>query len=130
MHHFQRMNGNITRFCRDVIYRKVPKVTTLVISLFLKLISFYCFLHKYSKELFDYGVGIHRQKEDFLKKGCNVPFELHKGMSMIIITVKHKSRISLLKLVVPTISFISSKKRNHFLSRYFRRVVILGDRVD
>ena len=46
---------------------------------------------------------------------------------MIIITVKHKSRISLLKLVVPTISFISSKKRNHFLSRYFRRVVILGE---
>ena len=72
-------------------------------------------------------VSAHRQKEDFFKKRRNVPFELQKGMSMIIITVKHKFRISLLELVVSTISFISSKKRNHFLSHYFRRVVILGE---
>ena len=51
----------------------------------------YRILNKYSKELFDYGVGIHRRREDFLtttKKRCNVPFELHKGMSEIVITVK------------------------------------------
>ena len=40
----------------------------------------YCFVNEYSKELSDYGVGIHRRKEDFLKKkkGCNVPCELHR----------------------------------------------------
>ena len=50
-------------------------------------------LNKDSKELFGYGMGIHRRKEDFLKlkKGCN---ESLKGMSKIIITVKNKSRIS------------------------------------
>ena len=54
-----------------------------------KLISSYCFLNKYLKELFDYGVGIHRRKEDFFpKKRCNLPFELNKGMSKIIVTVK------------------------------------------
>ena len=48
-----------------------------------------CFLNKYSKGLFDYFLGIHRQKEDFSKKKrCNVPFELHKGMPKIIIIVK------------------------------------------
>ena len=37
----------------------------------------------------DYAVGIHRRKEDFLKKKrCKVSFELQKGMSTIIITVK------------------------------------------
>ena len=55
-----------------------------------KLISCYFFLNKYSKELHDHGVGIHRRREDFLKKKkrCNVAFELHKGMSEIFITVK------------------------------------------
>ena len=41
----------------------------------------YCFVNEYSKELSDYGVGIHRRKEDFFfkkKKGCNVPCELHQ----------------------------------------------------
>ena len=33
-------------------------------------------------------MGIHRWKEDFLKKS-NVPLELHKGMSKIIITKSH-----------------------------------------
>ena len=34
---------------------------------------------KNSKEsLFDYGIGIHRRKEDFLKKKCNVPLEYVK----------------------------------------------------
>ena len=37
--------------------------------------------NEYSKELFDYGVGINKRKEDCIKK-------LHKGMSKIIITVK------------------------------------------
>ena len=53
-----------------------------------KLISSYCLLNKYSKELFDYSVGIHRRKEDFLPKKSNLPFELNKGMSKIIVTVK------------------------------------------
>ena len=53
-----------------------------------KRISCYCFLNKCSKELFDYGVGIHRQKEGFLKKKKKVvPFELHDLVSKII-TVK------------------------------------------
>ena len=56
----------------------------------------YYFLNKYSKELFDYGVDIRRRKEDVLsiKKRCTVRFELHKGMSKIIIPV------SFVKLVV------------------------------
>jgi len=33
-----------------------------------KLISSRCFLNKYSKDLFDNGVDIHRRKEDFKKK--------------------------------------------------------------
>ena len=73
-----------------------------------KLISYYCFF-----VFFNYGVGIHKRKEDFLKKkGCNVPLKLHKGMAKIIITVKNKSRISLVKLVT-IISVISSNKGNH-----------------
>ena len=28
----------------------------------------YCFLKRYSKELFDFGVGIHRRNEHFLEK--------------------------------------------------------------
>ena len=71
---------------------------------------------------FYYGVGIHKRKEDFLKKkGCNIPFKLLKGMAKFIVTVKNKSRISLVKLVT-IISVISSNKGNHFLSRSFRRV--------
>ena len=33
----------------------------------------------FKRIMFDYDVGTHRQKEDFLKKKkrCNVPFELH-----------------------------------------------------
>ena len=42
-----------------------------------------------NQQLSDYGLGIHRRKEDLKKKErCNVPFEVHKGMSKIIITVK------------------------------------------
>ena len=50
----------------------------------------YRIFNKYSKELFDYGVGIHKTKERLSekKKRCNVPFELYKGMSKIIISVK------------------------------------------
>ena len=53
----------------------------------------YCFVNEYSKELSDYGVGIHRRKEDFLKKKRDVMYlvsyiGLHKGMSKIIITFK------------------------------------------
>ena len=50
-------------------------------------------------------MGIHRQKEDFLKKKMYcVPFSvIHKGVSVIItrviITVKNRPRISLVKLV-------------------------------
>ena len=73
-----------------------------------KLISSYCFLNKYSKELFDYGVGIHRRKEDFLpKKRCNLPFELNKGMSKIIITVRKYISDQFGKAII---SVISSKK--------------------
>ena len=45
-------------------------------------------------------MGIHRQKEDFLrkKKVYCVPFS--EGVSVIIITVKNRPRISLVKLVV------------------------------
>ena len=52
-------------------------------------------------------------------------------MSKIIITVKNKFRMSLVKLVVSIISFISSKKENYFLSsllsggRYFLGSLIL-----
>ena len=46
------------------------------------------------------------------KKGCNVPFKLPKGMAKFIITVKNKSRISLVKLVT-IISVVSSNKGNH-----------------
>ena len=71
-------------------------------------------------------MGIHKRKEDFLKKkGCNVPFKLLKGMAKFIITVKNKSRISLVKLVT-MISVIFSNKGNHFLSRSFRRVATFG----
>ena len=52
-------------------------------------------------------MGIHREKEDFLnkKKMYCVPFSvIHKGVSVIItrviITVKNRSWISLVKLVV------------------------------
>ena len=41
-----------------------------------------------NQQLSDYGLGIHRRKEDFKKKRCTAPFELLKGMSKIIITVK------------------------------------------
>ena len=50
---------------------------------------------------------------------------------MIIITVRNQSRMSLVKLVVSIISFISSKKENYFLGpllsggRYFRWSLIL-----
>ena len=69
-------------------------------------------------------MGIHKRKEDFLKKkGCNIPFKLLKGMAKFIVTVKNKSRISLVKLkLVTIISVISSNKGNHFLGRSFRRV--------
>ena len=33
-----------------------------------KRISCYCFLNKCAKVLFDYGVGVQRRKEGFLKK--------------------------------------------------------------
>ena len=75
----QSYNNNIATIVRTSIH-------TFYLE---KLISCYCFLNKSSKELFDYVVGIHRHKEDFLKKKkCNVPFELHKGMQNIIIIVK------------------------------------------
>ena len=54
----------------------------------------YCFVNEYSKELSDYGVGIHRRKEDFLKKKKRDVMYLvsyigiHKEMSKIIITFK------------------------------------------
>ena len=59
------------------------------------------------------------------KKGCNVPFKLPKGMAKFIITVKNKSRISLVKLVT-IISVVSSNKGNHCWSRFFRRVASFG----
>ena len=46
----------------------------------------YCFVNEYSKELSDYGVGIHRRKEDFffLKKKDVMylvsHIRIHKGM--------------------------------------------------
>jgi len=43
------------------------------------------------------------------KKRCNVPFELHKGISKII-----TAEISLGKLVIIIISIISIKKKNNF----------------
>lgn len=58
------------------------------------------------------------------KKRGNVPFELHKRMSKIIITVKKKSRIRLVKLVITTtISVISSKKGKSVL-----KWLLSGDR--
>ena len=57
----------------------------------------------------DYGMGIHRKKEDFLKKKKKKMFCItfsvtHNGVSVIItrviITVKDKPWISLVKLVV------------------------------
>ena len=53
----------------------------------------YCFVNEYSKEFSDYGVGIRRRKEDFLKKKRDVMYlvsyiRIHKGMSKIIITFK------------------------------------------
>ena len=66
-------------------YDDIVKIFTLYLE---KLISCYCFLNKYSKEFFYHVVGIHKRKEDFEKKRCNVPFELRKGISKIIITVK------------------------------------------
>ena len=60
-------------------------------------------------------MGIHKRKEDVLKKkGCNVPFKLLKEMAKFIITVKNKSRISLVKLVTIISVIISSNKGNHF----------------
>ena len=97
-----------------------------------KSIPCYCLLNRNSKELFDYSVVIFTdERKTFKRKKCNVPLELHKGMSKIIITVKNKSRMSLVKLVVSIISFISSKKENYFSSsllsgcRYFRGSLIL-----
>ena len=77
-------------------------VRTSTLFIWRNLFLCYCFLNKYSKELFDYGVDIHRRKEDFLnikKMYCPVRFELHKGMSKIIIPV------SFLKLVVTALWF-------------------------
>ena len=91
----QSYNNNIVTIVRTSIH-------TFYLE---KLISCHCFLNKSSKELFDYVVGIHKHKEDFLKKKrCNVPFELHKGMQNIIIIVKKYIYISI----------ICSKKGNHF----------------
>ena len=61
-------------------------------------------------------MGIHKRKEDVLKKkkGCNGPFKLLKEMAKFIITVKNKSRISLVKLVTIISVIISSNKGNHF----------------
>ena len=63
-------------------------------------------------------MGIHRRKEDFLrkkKKSFTILFELHKGISKITITVeKDTSRISLVKLVATIISVISIKRGNTF----------------
>ena len=69
------------------ISRQLENIHTFYLE---KRISCYCFLNKCSKELFDYGVDIHRQKERFLKKKKkkkDVPFELHDLVSKII-TVK------------------------------------------
>ena len=57
-------------------------------------------------------MGIHKRKEDVLKKkkGCNGPFKLLKEMAKFIITVKNKSRIILVKLVTIISVIISSNK--------------------
>ena len=97
--------------------------------LFGEPISCHSFLNKYSKKLFDYCVGIHRRKEDFLKKkNVHVMNLLSyiKECQRSLQLLKNKSRISLGKLVITTISIVSSKKKNNFWSRYFRRVVIFG----
>ena len=55
----------------------------------------------------------------FKKKRCNVPFELHKGMSKIINRQKINIRSVWWSFSVTIISVISGKKGNHFWSRYF-----------
>ena len=40
----------------------IVKTSTLYLE---KLLSCYCFLNKYSKELFDYGVGFHDERKTF-----------------------------------------------------------------
>ena len=75
----QSYNNNIAIIVRTSIHNFLFGETYFMLLL----------LNKSSKELFDYVVGIHKHKEDFLKKKrCNVPFELHKGMQNIIIIVK------------------------------------------
>ena len=67
-----------------MISRQLENIHTFYLE---KRISCYGFLNKCSKELFDDGVDIHRQKEGFLKKKKDVPFELH-DLGSKIITVK------------------------------------------
>ena len=71
-------------------------------------------------------VFTNERKTFWKKKGCNVPFKLLKEMAKFIITVKNKSRISLVKLVTIISVIISSNKGNHFWSRSSRRVASFG----
>ena len=90
-------------------------VKTSTLFIWRNLFLCYCFLNKYSKELFDYGVDIHRRKEDFLnikKMYCRVRFELHRE------NVKdHYTRQFCKACCNSTMIFvISSKKGNHFFN--------------
>ena len=97
----------------------ILKTSTLFIwrNLLQWVITCYCFLNKYSKQLFNYAAGIHRRKEDFLKERIFwVTYRTVKDPKPL----RNKSWISLVKLVVTIISVISNTKGNRFWSRYFR----------
>ena len=83
----------------------------------------YWFLSKYSKELFDYGVDIRRRKEDFLNIKRYVPC----GLSYIRECQRSYTRQFRKACCNSTMIFvISSKKGNHFWSRFFLRVATFG----
>ena len=97
----------------------ILKTSTLFIwrNLLQWVITCYCFLNKYSKQLFNYAAGIHRRKEDFLKERTFwVTYRTVKDPKPL----RNKSWISLVKVVVTIISVISNTKGNRFWSRYFR----------
>ena len=88
-----------------------------------KLISYYCLFFFKLRCGYSQTKGRRFEKK---KKGCNVPFKLLKEMAKFIITVKNKSRVSLVKLVTIISVIISSNKGNHFWSRSSRRVASFG----